>query len=92
MNKIPPRLQRMRISLHNFDFDLRYVPGKELLLADHLNRAFLPNTESSDEKKIEAYVMTIKKHLSVSDIRMNEFKSETDKDKELQEVIRYVKS
>lgn len=92
MNKITPRVQRMRISLHNFEFELIHVPGKKLFLADHLSRAYLKNTESSEEEKIECYVMMIQNHLSVSDIKMNELKLETSKDSELQEVLMYVRN
>lgn len=31
MNKCPSRLHRMRISLQNFNFKLKYTPGKEIV-------------------------------------------------------------
>lgn len=92
MNKIPPRVQRMRISLHNFDFELKYVPGKKLFVADHLSRSHLKSTDSSNEEKIEAYVMMVENNLSVSDVKMVQFKNETNKDNELKEVLKYVRN
>ena len=48
LNKYPPLLQRMRISLNNYDFELRYVTSKKLVLADHLSRTYLKNFDQSN--------------------------------------------
>ena len=37
-----PRIQRMRLQLQRFDFQLTYKPGKELFIADTLSRAPSP--------------------------------------------------
>jgi len=47
----------MRISLQNFSFDLKYTPGKEIVVADHLSRSYLKETNKTEEEKIEAFVM-----------------------------------
>ena len=41
----PPRLQRMLMRLQNYDLNIEYKPGKEMLLADGLSR--LPPAENS---------------------------------------------
>ena len=41
----PPRLQRMLMRLQNYDLQILFKPGKEMLLADGLSR--LPSTEDS---------------------------------------------
>lgn len=43
-----PRIQRMRLQLQRFDFQLVYKPGKELFIADTLSRAPSPRVYSDD--------------------------------------------
>ncbi|KZS03345.1 Uncharacterized protein APZ42_033952 [Daphnia magna] len=43
-----PRIQRMRLQLQRFDFQLVYKPGKELFIADILSRAPSPRVYSDD--------------------------------------------
>ena len=40
----PKRLQGMMMRLQKYDINLIYVPGKNLLLADTLSRAYRPTT------------------------------------------------
>ncbi len=55
--------------LQKYDFDITYVPGKEMLLADALSRAYLENTaqEGSVEKEIESVNMI--QYLPISEER-----------------------
>lgn len=39
INESPRRLQRMLCSLPNYSLNIQWQPGKNLLIADHLNRA-----------------------------------------------------
>lgn len=48
LNKVPARLQRIRLTLQRYEFTLVYKPGKQLILADTLSRACLPNSSDSD--------------------------------------------
>ncbi|XP_046459590.1 uncharacterized protein K02A2.6-like isoform X3 [Daphnia pulex] len=43
-----PRIQRMRLQLQRFDFQLVYKPGKELFIADTLSRAPSPRLFTDD--------------------------------------------
>lgn len=90
MNKCPPRLQRMRVSLQNFDFELKYIPGKEIIVADHLSRSYLKDSSNSEEEKIEAFVM-IEQSLNITDTRLNEIKEKTSIDEELKSVLKYIR-
>lgn len=45
LDKMSPRIQRIRIRLLNYDFNLYYTPGSELLVADCMSR----NVEPSDD-------------------------------------------
>lgn len=44
ISKAPMRLQRMLMRLQKYDYDIIYVPGKDLHLADALSRASLVHT------------------------------------------------
>ena len=34
----PPRLQRLLLKIQPYDFEIKYIPGKEVTLADVLSR------------------------------------------------------
>ncbi|XP_049524062.1 uncharacterized protein K02A2.6-like [Dermacentor silvarum] len=57
LDLMPPRIQRFRIRLLQYQFDVKYVPGKQLATADALSRdpvVQLPATPAVD--KVELYV------------------------------------
>jgi hypothetical protein len=53
----PPRLQRMLLRLQRYTFTLKYKPGKELIVADALSRAYLPNSDHDQELQDEIEYM-----------------------------------
>ena len=60
-----PRLQRMRLRCQPYDYTLMYKPGKNLVLADTLSRAYLSNvTEQIDKMGTQqihgVYIYTIR--------------------------------
>ena len=60
IDELPIRIQRFRMRLMRFCFDIVHVPGKELYTADTLSRAPLPSTKSPVDDLIfeaEAYVI-----------------------------------
>ena len=42
LSKAPKRLQGMLLWLQKYDYDIRYNPGKNMVITDTLSRAFLP--------------------------------------------------
>ena len=52
LSSAPRRLQRMLLQLQRYSFKLVYVPGSQLMVADTLSRACLPDqtTEGGDEE------------------------------------------
>lgn len=56
LGEMPPRLQRFFLRLLRYDFNLQFVPGKELILADTLSRApkTTSNEDASDDVEIHA--------------------------------------
>ena len=45
LHDAPPRLQRMLLRLQQYDFVFKHKPGKELVVADTLSRAPLPDQD-----------------------------------------------
>ena len=82
----------MRITLQDYDFELKYVPGKNLKIADHLSRSNLKKNDSEEGKKIQVYVAAVEQNLNISDVRLEELKKETKKDLELNKFLEYIRN
>lgn len=91
LSKCPIRLQRIRLGLQPFNFRLVYKPGKELVIADHLSRSHVKSTEHEYELEIETHVSMLTKTLNVTDHKLTEIKEKSLIDKEIQNVLKYVK-
>jgi hypothetical protein len=50
----PPRLQRLLLRLQKYTFEFKYVPGKDLIIADTLSRAYLPYTKNGTRKSVRS--------------------------------------
>lgn len=91
----PPRLQRLVLRLQKYDFNFKYVPGKQLIIADTLSRAHLPPTKQQKVeicKEMETYVHSV--FIPSNPISRNilqDIKQETANDAILCEAIRLVK-
>ncbi|GFX56279.1 retrovirus-related Pol polyprotein from transposon 297 [Trichonephila clavipes] len=91
MHKISSRMQRMISKLLKYDFEINYVPGNQMFLADTLSRAFPVGETVRDDPEMINIVHTISKHLPMSEKRRVQFKKETELDPELQIVVKYIK-
>ncbi len=91
MSKISSRLQRMLLKLIKYDYEVQYVPGNQMYLADTLSRAFKIDKQIKDDPEMNNIVHSITKYLPMSKSRLTQFKFETDQDEELQNVTKYVK-
>lgn len=89
----PARLQRMLLMLQPYSFNLIYKPGKELLLADALSRAYQNDYDRNFELKcteIENHLLFITKDMPVSSEKFEEFERETQRDAHLQGLIEII--
>ena len=41
LDELPPGIRRFRMRLMKYSFNVRHIPGKELVIADTLSRALL---------------------------------------------------
>ncbi|KFM57554.1 Transposon Ty3-I Gag-Pol polyprotein, partial [Stegodyphus mimosarum] len=92
LNKCPVRLQRMRIRLQPYQFEIKYKPGKELFIADALSRSFTDKGSDFFEGDIEAHVGMVVESIPVSKDKMENFQQETGKDEELQVLRKLIKT
>ncbi|GFX52257.1 retrovirus-related Pol polyprotein from transposon 297 [Trichonephila clavipes] len=91
MHKISSRKPRMILKLLKYDFEINYVPGNQMFLADTLSRPFPVSEIVRDDSEMLNIGHTISKHLPMSEKRHVQFKKETELDPELQIVVKYIK-
>jgi glycerol-3-phosphate cytidylyltransferase-like family protein len=84
--KASPRLQQMLLQLMRYDLNVKYVPGKEMYIADTLSRAYLAS--NSPPELNEQYVIhSVAEMLPISKSRLDEIKMATSDDVVLQALI-----
>ena len=90
LDDIPIRIQRFRIRLMRYDYNIVHVPGKELIIADALSRAPRVSTDGGDlEQEVDAYVNLILETLPATERRLQEIKTQLETDPVLQQVTSY---
>ena len=82
LSAAPPRLQRMLLQLQKYTFDLRFKPGKDMVLADTLSRAFISGdpTDTNLEEELACAVHLVVENVPISDARLDEIKQTTKSD------------
>ncbi|KAL7304666.1 hypothetical protein TKK_0002912 [Trichogramma kaykai] len=90
LNKCPPRLHRIRISLQPYNFKIVYKPGKQIVIADHLSRTYSKEKTELETEKIETFVCMVTKNADFTDERLKEIEIQTNNDQELQIVKKYI--
>ena len=89
--KAPPRIQRFLLRLQKYDFEMHYIKGKLLTVADTLSRASLKDTTPEiDEHELKYFVHSIMSNYLISDTRMEQFRKETELDETLQTLKNYI--
>lgn len=73
------------LRIQKYNLDVIYVPGRDMLLADNLSRAYLP--ESTPEEA-EGETVNMVQHLPISSDRLHDIRSATEKDNTLQFLIK----
>lgn len=90
LDEVTVRLQRMFLILLKYPgIEVRYTPGKQLLIADCLSRAFLNDTGIENEE-LKYVIHLVKERVCVSKDNYDIYVSETEKDYQLQELICYI--
>jgi hypothetical protein len=91
IHKVSSRLQKMILFLLKYSFELTYVPGKKLLIADTLSRDVDNNSNNVNNDEFlyikEIHEVTLKSHPMTKN-KVTEFQEATSKDN----VLKIVKS
>ena len=93
LDLLTPRIQRFRMRMMRFSYELEFVAGKNLATADTLSRAPGSQPGQEDRKKEEethAYVSFVSNLISISDSRLEEVRQEQDKDRECSAIKTFV--
>ena len=88
LSESSPRIQRFVLRLQRYNFQLSFVPGNQLFVADILSRLPLPDSTSeikSDE--MNYFVHSVIKSCQISKDRLQQITTETQKDDILQSVV-----
>ena len=80
----PARLQKMIMTVQKYSIDLVYRPGKELVIADALSRAYLP--EQSDMSTHTDFEVNVICTLPISNSKLLQLQTETKTDPVLQQL------
>ena len=83
LHQAPLRLQKMIMTTQKYSLNVTYRPGKQLVLADTLSRAYLPEYGESIEEKFDINILQT---LPISDTKLHQLKEETKKDPQLQQL------
>lgn len=91
----PPRLQKLLLRLQKYEFNFKYISGKQLIITDTLSQAHLPPTKKQKEEICEAmepYVHSLCiPSIPIYRNILQDIKKETANDAILSEAIRLVK-
>ena len=83
LSDVPPRLQRLLLKIQPYDFVIKYVPGKNIPMADAFSRVS-PN-EKTEIKDLDVTIHEITPQLSR--IQVESIQKATQQDKTLQLLI-----
>lgn len=93
LSDCPLRIQRLMLRVQKYSLEVEYVPGKFMFTADALSRAYPKMSRQLDrtgESEVCVYVDFIVDNISVSDKRLEDIKTQTQKDEQLQILKEYI--
>ncbi|XP_029348394.1 uncharacterized protein LOC103308315, partial [Acyrthosiphon pisum] len=90
----PLRLQRMRIRLQMYEFSIKFKKGSLMYIADTLSRAFIEDVDEKNDvlKVAEIEMQSTLEHFPMSTAKLDEYVKETEKDKDLGVIKKWVVS
>ena len=80
LDRAPRRLQRMMLRTQAYDITIKYIPGKDQLIADMLSRAPIQSTPPETKQFNEVNMASF---LPIRDERLGQIRNETQKDETL---------
>jgi len=87
------RIKRLKMKLFLYKFDLVYLPGKFMYIADLLSRNFIKDKSVKDDESMEDKIHTVKVgEIRFSEEKINEYKKNILEDETLKRVTAYYKN
>ncbi|UYV78845.1 K02A2.6-like [Cordylochernes scorpioides] len=91
LSSLTPRLQRFRMRMMRFGFEIVHIPGKELLDADALSRQPLLTTEGGeDERPTSAHINAVLSSITDKDEMLTNIFEAQQEDTTLKAVVNYL--
>ena len=85
------RLQRLRLRLQKYDFELVYTPGKHMYVADALSRCSTSNSKCRPiEDDVDLHVAMVQECLPMAEDRLVELHQACDTDPEVRQLVHYI--
>lgn len=85
------RLQRLRLRLQKYDFELEYTPGKHMYIADALSRWKTSSSKCRPiEEDVDLHVAMVQDSMPMSEDRQGELQMACDADSEVQQLIQNI--
>ena len=78
LSSAPPRIARMMLRIQKYDAEIKYVPGKDIPVADALSR--ISSCYGEAVQGLDVSVHEVHLHLNASPTRVSQIREETDKD------------
>ena len=74
----PPRLQRMMLRIQKYDYEIKYRPGKEMIVCDMLSRASIIDYLYTGcmDREVDLFVHGVVSELPVSEEKLTLIKNE----------------
>ena len=94
LDELTPRIQRFRMRLMQFSFNIIYTAGKNLMTADTLSRA--PGSEPAEQETLmeaetNAFVSAVIDSIPASDTRLEEVRKKQCSDKICNQIMNFCK-
>ena len=86
LHQAPLRLQKMIMSIQKYQINLIYCPGKQLVIADTLSRAYL--TKQPDDSTSFEFEVNVVASLPISKTKLEQFQSMTQSDSALKQLMK----
>ena len=78
LSSAPPRIARMMLRIQKYDAEIKYVPGKNIPIADALSR--ISSCYGEAVQGLDVSVHEVHLYLNASPTRVSQIREETDKD------------
>lgn len=92
IDDVSMRLQRLFLRLLKYPFiTIKYVPGKNIPVADFLSRTIVKRDEE-DDKELQAVIHAVRKRMCLSDQNQLKYSQATQKDETLMSIVKYLES